>query len=212
MLGGGLGATVVGLHAQQAEALQAVPQQRDGDGEGAEEADGHRREHRRDRRELRVLGRQRRRRRRVGGGALGDAELELLALGAGEVEGAVALQLPMVFGLNEWLKEMKRMASQMDEETFEQNVLGLFECFATADDVDGAPSPAPVVLGMPKTVNNNSSAAEDAEDKKENGLAAMRGALKSWRATTATTPRGTSWSSWCFCASPWSAGQRRSDG
>ena len=106
-------------------------------------------------------------------------------------EGAVALQLPMVFGLNEWLKEMKRMASQMDEETFEQNVLGLFECFATADDVDGAPSPAPVVLGMPKTVNNNSSAAEDAEDKKENGLAAMRGALKSWRATTATTPRGT---------------------
>ena len=84
MLGGGLGAAVVGLHAQQAEALQAVPQQRDGDGEGAEEADGHRREHRRDRRELRVLGRQRRRRRRIGGGALGDAELELLALGAGE--------------------------------------------------------------------------------------------------------------------------------
>ena len=33
VLGGGLGATVVGLHAQQAEALQPVPQRRDGDGE-----------------------------------------------------------------------------------------------------------------------------------------------------------------------------------
>lgn len=56
-------------------------------------------------------------------------------------QGSVALQLPMVFTLNEWLAEMKRMTTSMDEETFQANVLGLFACF------DDAPTDAPVVLG-----------------------------------------------------------------
>jgi hypothetical protein len=47
-------------------------------------------------------------------------------------EGAVALQLPATFTRDVWLKEMQRMASLMDEETFEANVLGLFRCFEPA--------------------------------------------------------------------------------
>ena len=64
--------------------------------------------------------------------AAGTAQLSQRAQAA-RPEGAVALQLPMTFGLNEWVAEMKRMASKMDEATFEANVLGLFACFNEAD-------------------------------------------------------------------------------
>ena len=53
---------------------------------------------------------------------------------ASRPDGAVALQLPMVFTLDEWTKEMLRMAGQMDQPTFEANVLGLFECFQQGED------------------------------------------------------------------------------
>ena len=72
--------------------------------------------------------------------AAGTAQLSHRAQ-ARRPEGAVALQLPMVFSLDDWLKEMKRMSAEMDEETFQANVLGLFECFTDA------PAAAPVVLG-----------------------------------------------------------------
>ena len=53
---------------------------------------------------------------------------------ASRPDGAVALQLPMVFTLDEWTKEMRRMAGQMDQPTFEANVMGLFECFQYGDE------------------------------------------------------------------------------
>jgi len=49
-------------------------------------------------------------------------------------EGAVPLQLPMVFSLTDWEKEMKRVASTMSESTFEANVMGLFSCFTQAKE------------------------------------------------------------------------------
>jgi len=72
--------------------------------------------------------------------AAGTAQLSQRAQAA-RPAGAVALQLPMTFGLVEWVKEMKRMAGQMDEQTFEANVLGLFACFNEVDGSSGAPPP-----------------------------------------------------------------------
>ena len=60
--------------------------------------------------------------------AAGTAQLSHRAQ-ASRPDGAVAMQLPMVFTLDEWIVEMRRMASQMDDATFQANVLGLFECF-----------------------------------------------------------------------------------
>ena len=42
---------------------------------------------------------------------------------------AVRLRLPPVFNRDEFLFEMRRVASLMDDATFEANVLGLFACF-----------------------------------------------------------------------------------
>lgn len=78
--------------------------------------------------------------------AAGTAQLSHRAQ-ARRPEGAVALQLPMVFTQNDWLKEMHRMASQMDAPTFEANVLGLFACFAPEEEA--APCPAPITLDAP---------------------------------------------------------------
>ena len=44
-------------------------------------------------------------------------------------EGAIALQLPTVFGYQAWMKEMKRVSKAMDEAAFEANVLAMFACF-----------------------------------------------------------------------------------
>ena len=78
--------------------------------------------------------------------AAGTAQLSHRAAAA-RPAGSVALQLPMVFSESEWMKEMKRMSSQMDEATFEANVLGLFACFTAGDDDTPA---APITLGHPK--------------------------------------------------------------
>lgn len=64
-------------------------------------------------------------------------------------EGAVELQLPMEFGLDEWIGEMRRISALMDEPTFEANVLGLFACFR--DETD-APMEPPIVLKAPPQV------------------------------------------------------------
>ena len=79
--------------------------------------------------------------------AAGTAQLSQRAQAA-RPQGAVALQLPMAFGIDEWIAEMKRMAGQMDESTFEANVLGLFACFTEAEEA-AAPAPAPINLKAP---------------------------------------------------------------
>ena len=56
-------------------------------------------------------------------------------------EGSVALQLPMVFGYKEWIKEMKRVSKLMDHATFESNVLAMFECFDGAAAEPAQPKP-----------------------------------------------------------------------
>ena len=61
---------------------------------------------------------------------------------------AVALQLPETFGVDVWVAEMARLASAMDEEEFEANVLGMFDCFredevaGTGANDDVAPAPS----------------------------------------------------------------------
>lgn len=92
--------------------------------------------------------------------AAGTAQLSHRATVA-RPEGAVALQLPMLFSQKEWMDEMKRMSSQMDEATFEANVLGLFACFTT-DDAAGAPSTAPAKLGQPPLPGGGATAADTA--------------------------------------------------
>lgn len=61
--------------------------------------------------------------------AAGTAPLSHRAQSTARPSGAVALQLPMVFSMEQWIKEMGRMSKEMDKPTFEQNVLGLFDCF-----------------------------------------------------------------------------------
>lgn len=51
---------------------------------------------------------------------------------------AVALQLPPIFGRDEFFDEMARVAALMDDATFEANVLGLFSCFKAADEAEKA--------------------------------------------------------------------------
>ena len=57
------------------------------------------------------------------------------------LEGSVALQLPMVFGYKEWLREMTRVSKAMDDATFESNVLAMFECFDGAASEPAPPKP-----------------------------------------------------------------------
>ena len=66
--------------------------------------------------------------------AAGTAPLSHRAQSTARPAGAVALQLPMTFGLEQWIKEMRRMSKEMDKQTFEQNVLGLFACFRDAEE------------------------------------------------------------------------------
>ena len=78
--------------------------------------------------------------------AASTAPLSHRASSEGRPTGAVSLQLPLTFTLNQWIKEMRRMQAEMDTATFEVNVMGLFDCFK-----DAPAPPTPRSTGVDRT-------------------------------------------------------------
>ena len=76
--------------------------------------------------------------------AAGTAPLSHRAASASRPTGAVTLQLPVTFTLDQWVKEMQRMRAAMDAATFEVNVMGLFDCFKDRAPPTSRPAPTEV--------------------------------------------------------------------